>query len=200
MSMCSVQNNAVAGWRSHPSMLFDGKENSGIWLGYTVYMHGICQLYLSFGLIDLSVQRNWWNCNHESELACTDHFQGGGHEIIPQNAVLFSMNIWQVYTRHIPSIYMSYLFCCHLAGLPGLPSAPGCLWPGLSADPFRFGYWKSSDSRLGPAKVPQPVVGLIYMAAPAWCRALAVSTSIYWKNMTSIWQTFERNMTDLLQE
>ena len=123
------------------------------------------------------MQRNWCNCNHESELACTDRFQGGGHEIIPENAVLFSMNIWQVYTRHIPGIYMSYLFCRHLAGLPGLPSAPGCLGPGLSADPFLFGYWKSSNPRLGPSKVPQPVVDhLIDMAAPAGCRALTVST------------------------
>ncbi len=157
-------------------MLFDGKENSGMWLGYTVTIHGICQVHSSFGLIALSVQRNWWNCNHESELACTDHFQGGGHDIIPQNAVLFSMNIWQVYTRHIPGIYILDLFCRHLAGLPGLPSALGCLGPGLSADPFRFGYWKSSNPRLGPSKVPQPVIDLIDMAAPAGCRALTIST------------------------
>jgi hypothetical protein len=91
---------------------------------------------------------------------------------------LFSMNVWQVtvYTRCIPSIYISYLLCRHFAGLPGLPSAPGCLRPGLSTDPFRLGHWKSSNSRLGPAKVPHPVINLIDMAAPAWCRALAVST------------------------
>ena len=92
---------------------------------------------------------------------------------------LFSMNVWQVYTRCIPSIYISYLLCRHFAGLPGLPSAPGCLRPGLSTDQFRLGHWKSSNSRLGPAKVPHPVINLIDMAAPAWCRALAVSTPVF---------------------
>ncbi len=39
--MGSEQNDSFAGWRVHPSMLCDGKQNSG-WLGYTLYMYGIC--------------------------------------------------------------------------------------------------------------------------------------------------------------
>jgi hypothetical protein len=30
VSMFCVQDDAVVGWRAYPSMLFDGKENSGI--------------------------------------------------------------------------------------------------------------------------------------------------------------------------
>jgi hypothetical protein len=71
---------------------------------------------------------------------------------------------------------MSYSLICFFAGLSGLPSAPGGFRPGLSADHFRFCDRKPSNSRLGPAKVPQPVDDLMNMAAPAWCRALTVST------------------------
>ena len=48
----------------------------------TVYARNIHQ----FGLIDLSEKRKGWNCHHESELVCTDHYQSWGHDIIPQNA------------------------------------------------------------------------------------------------------------------
>ncbi len=58
-----------------------------------------------------------------------------------------------------------------VSGLPGVPSALGRFRPGLSADHFGFGDRKATNSRLGPAKVPQPgvddTVDLIDMAAPA---------------------------------
>ncbi len=57
--------------------------------------------------------------------------------------------------------------CTPLSGLPGLTSAPGRFRPGLSADPVGFGDREATNSRLGPAKVPQPGVDLIDMAAPA---------------------------------
>ena len=47
MSMCSVQNDSVAGWRVNPSTLYHGKQNNGIYLVYTCYMHCICQTYSS---------------------------------------------------------------------------------------------------------------------------------------------------------
>ena len=45
-----------------------------------------------------------------------------------------------------------------LPGLPGLPSAPGRFGPGIPADIFGFGDRKSTNTRMGPAKVPQPGV------------------------------------------
>jgi hypothetical protein len=71
---------------------------------------------------------------------------------------------------HISSAGL-FLFSWPLPGIFGLPSAPGRFRPGLSANPFDLGdrnlVRKAAHSRLGPAKVPQPGVDLINMAAPA---------------------------------
>ncbi len=58
-------------------------------------------------------------------------------------------------------------FSSLLPVMSGLPTAPGRLRFGLCANPFGLGYRKATHSRLGPAKVPQPGVDLINMAAPA---------------------------------
>jgi hypothetical protein len=60
-----------------------------------------------------------------------------------------------------------FLFSTPLSGIFGLPSAPGGFRLGHSANPFGLGDQKATHSRLGPAKVPQPDVDLINMAAPA---------------------------------
>ncbi len=54
--------------------------------------------------------------------------------------------------------------------------APGRFGPGKSANLFGFDHRKPTNTRLGPAKVPQPGVDLIHMAAPARSLASAVST------------------------
>ncbi len=74
--------------------------------------------------------------------------------------------------RYNPGIYLSYLLSSNLAGLVILPITRGCFCLLILWDR------KASNSRLGPAKVPQPVVDLINMAAPtsAWCRAFTVCT------------------------
>ena len=79
--------------------------------------------------------------------------------------------ICQVYAWHISSVAAGvaaglFPFCSPLPGIFGLPSAPGRFRPGLSANPFGLGDRKATHSRLGPAKVPQPGVDLINMAAP----------------------------------
>ncbi len=63
-----------------------------------------------------------------------------------------------------------------LPGLPGPPSAPGRFGTGTSVNLFGFDHRKSTDTRLGTAKVPQPGVDLIHMAAPARSLASTVST------------------------
>ncbi len=74
------------------------------------------------------------------------------------------IGICQVYTCHISSAGF-FLFSWLLPGISGLPSAPGRFRTGLSANPFDLGDRKATHSRLGPAKVPQPGVDLINMAA-----------------------------------
>ena len=108
-----------------------------------------------------------WNCNYDTELACTDHYQGAGQDIIQHKAN---------YTRKLYVIRIQITF--HHQQTFGPPSAAGCFRPWLSANRFCFCDWKSSNSRLGPAnlKVPQPGVDLKYMAALAWCRALTIGT------------------------
>ncbi len=113
----------------------DTRYIPGIWLRpfiwnpqiiFSLYTPGMYQvyIYLSRGyarnIPSISVQKKWWTWHHDSELASTDHYQcwPGWHDIIPQNEFLLSINIWQVYTRHIPSIFISYLCCRHFAGLP----------------------------------------------------------------------------------
>ena len=80
-----------------------------------------------------------------------------------------------VYERHISSGGL-LLVGGTLPGLPGLPSAPGRFGPGTYANLFGFDHRKSTNTRLGPAKVPHPGVDLIHMAAPARSLASAVST------------------------
>ena len=80
-----------------------------------------------------------------------------------------------VYECHISSAGL-LLVGGALPGLPGLPSAPGRFGPGKSANLFGFDHRKFTNTRLGPAKVPQPGVDLIHMAAPARSLARAVST------------------------
>ncbi len=93
----------------------------------------------------------------------------------PSKSMIYSTVL---YHRYIPGIHLSYSFSSTLAGLPGLPSAQGCFGPGFSADYFCFSDWKPANSRLRPAKVPQPGVDFINMASPAWSWArLTVSTS-----------------------
>ena len=68
---------------------------------YMVYIWNMHQI----GFIDVLVQRKWWNCLHELELACTYHFQCWGHENITQNAVFiqheYLKGIYQAYTKYI---------------------------------------------------------------------------------------------------
>ncbi len=66
----------------------------------------------------------------------------------------------------MPVIYLQ-LDSWPLPGIFGLPSAPGRFSPGHFANPLGLGDRKATHSRLGPAKVPQPGVDLINMAAPA---------------------------------
>ncbi len=64
-----------------------------------------------------------------------------------------------------------------MVGRPGLPSAPGCFRLGLSAHCFYICDQKTSNSRLGAAKIPQQGIDLINMAPPVWCKALNVKVS-----------------------
>jgi hypothetical protein len=88
--------------------------------------------------------------------------------------VLLSWYIWQVNTRFL---CLSYLVNSTLPGLLGFCSAPGHFRPGLSAYPFGFCDWKPIDSRLWPAKVPQPGVDLVNVTVPARSLAWSVSTA-----------------------
>ena len=59
-----------------------------------------------------------------------------------------------------------------LAGPPGLPTALRRVTPAPLADLCRFSNGETGNPRLGPSKVPQPSVDLIYMAASARFKSL----------------------------
>ena len=90
-----------------------------------------------------------------------------------------SMFQWlEVYDRYMSWIFMSYVSIClcrKLAGLPGLPATPWSCTPDLRANFLSFGNRETTNTRLGAAKVPQPSVDLIYMAASACSYSLARS-------------------------
>jgi hypothetical protein len=142
-------------------------------------MNGIYQDYYDFIRVAFLLQMRPWNCHRKSDSAYTHASLGGGHHAIPPNACFnehwYMKGIWMVYERHI-SWGGLLLLGGTLPGLPGLPSAPGRFGPGTSANLFGFDHRKSTNTRLGPAKVPQPGVDLIHMAAPARSLARAVST------------------------
>ncbi len=80
--------------------------------------------------------------------------------------------ICQVYAWHIYSVAAGVAsglvtFSSPLPVISGLPTALGRFRLGLFANPFGLGDRKATHSRLGSAKVPQPGVDLIHMAAPA---------------------------------
>ena len=124
-------------------------------------MNGIYQDYYDFIRVAFLLQMRPWNCHRKSDSAYTHASLGGGHHAIPLNACFnehwYMNGIWMVYERHIISGGL-LLVGGTLPGLPGLPSAPGRFGPGTSANLFGFDHRKSTNTRLGPAKVPQPGV------------------------------------------
>ncbi len=111
---------------------------------------------------------------------------------------LQSIFYWAIiYDRYIPALLPGICMSCFsggrfrvrfsctpLSGLQGIPGAPGHFRPGLSADPLGFG-----DRIRGwvPAKVPQPVVDLIGMAAPAWFLACAEFEGLLLSRSVLVW-------------
>ena len=73
--------------------------------------------------------------------------------------------------------YVSSILHSTLAGPPGLPGALCRRTPAPLADLLSFSNRETGNSRLGPAKVPQPSVDLIYMAPSARSLARSVSTA-----------------------
>ena len=71
--------------------------------------------------------------------------------------------------------YASICLCSKLAGLPGLPGTLQSCTLDLPVDFLGFGNRETTNPRLGAAKVPQPSVDLIYMAASACSYSLARS-------------------------
>jgi hypothetical protein len=59
-----------------------------------------------------------------------------------------------------------------LAGPPGLPTALRCVTPATLVDLYSFSNGETGNPRLGPSKVPQPSVDLIYMVASARFKSL----------------------------
>lgn len=84
---------------------------------------------------------------------------------------------------YIPSICLSYVIsnlgfsCSTLAGLPSLPGGLCRFTPAPLADLLCRSHRETSNTRLWPAKVPQPSVDLIYMAASARSLERSISTA-----------------------
>jgi hypothetical protein len=76
--------------------------------------------------------------------------------------------------QSIPGIHHAYTRQRSLASPLSFPSSLGSLGPGLLADLFSLGHREPAHARLGAAKIPQPGVDLVYMAAPPRGRACTI--------------------------
>ena len=110
---------------------------------------------------------------HTPDYACKRHILDILHD---SNANKASFTDQGIYDRYMTGIFMSYvgiiLGSGTLAGPPGLPTALRRVTPAPLADLYRFSNGETGNPRLGPSKVPQPSVDLIYMAASARFKSL----------------------------
>ena len=133
MSMCIVQNDSIVGWRVHPAMLYDGKENSGICLEYILNIHGIFLnhasnwIYWFISAKKLMKLPSWFRTSMYKSLLMLGTWSHHSKYSF-YSAWIFSMNTWKVYTRHIPSIYISDVCCSSLASIPQASWSPKCAW------------------------------------------------------------------------
>jgi hypothetical protein len=133
---------------------------------------GTYQDYCMFQCIAVLSQMKPWNCHHKSDPACTDALLGGGHHTIPSKAYFTEQS-------HMTGIYQVY--ACHIFQLDASESASAArrfraCWVSQARRNVTDLDFLATNSRLGPAKVPQPGVDLIDMAAPEWFLACAVGT------------------------
>ena len=107
------------------------------------------------------------------DYACKRHILGILHD---SNANKASFTDQGIYDRYMTGIFMSYvgiiLGRSTLAGPQGLPTTLCRITPAPLADLHRFSNGETCNLRLGPSKVPQPSVDLIYMAASARFKSL----------------------------
>ena len=110
---------------------------------------------------------------HTPDNACKRHILDILHA---SNANKASFTDQGIYDRYMTDIFMSYvgiiLGSGTLAGPPGLPTTICHITPAPLADLHCFSNGETGNSRLGPSKVPQPSVDLIYMAASARFKSL----------------------------
>ncbi len=102
--------------------------------------------------------------------------------------------IWQVYDRNIHGICLQWLcirFSSTLAGPPGLPGALCSGTHAHLADLLCFSNRESCNTRLRPAKNPQPSVDLIHLAASARYHGTTYSTYeiLAWLRLLCLWFT-----------
>jgi hypothetical protein len=123
---------------------------------------------------------------HVHSMACQDNYL-----LALKKHDLMSDRIYQVYTRYTPGIYYTYTMLISLASQLSCQHSFGSLSPRLSRDLLSFGQsslrvvvqWylpahrEAAHARLGPSKVPQPGVDLVYMAAPPLVRARSIGTA-----------------------
>ena len=110
---------------------------------------------------------------HTPDNACKRHILDILHA---SNANKASFTDQEIYDRYMIGIFMSYvgiiLGSGTLAGPPGLPTALRRVTPATLEDLYSFSNGETGNPRLGPSKVPQPSVDLIYIAASAHFKSL----------------------------
>jgi len=148
---------------------------------YLMYIHIIYQVYTMYIHDIYQSDESWKSATLQGRNGCLKNFKWTYIRWHNRRATQFytqNMFYWKTgYAMYIQCIYHVYNHDDKIITGQGHTRALLVAHPRLAASDRDFNHREPAHARLGPAKVPQPGVDLVDMAAPPRCRASSISTA-----------------------
>jgi hypothetical protein len=192
-------NEYFQSWELISQELYGVQEIYGIWgisHNFNWYIPRILCVFIHWGFLTKERLRNHETATtSQNQHDCTDALGGWGQHVIPSKAY---------FTEHSYVTGICQVYACHIFQLDASESASAarrfrvclisqvrwyvklCFRPGLglSRDHFGFGYWKATNSRLGPANVTPLYIQILFkLHTVIWVKVIALSV---WKGDNSV--------------